>query len=1150
MNSGAQIFGGRYVVFQGEPPREGGMAIVYHCADLASAGHQVAVKTLKPTRESDHLENLICERELNVRELKHPNVVDLIEVGQQPDGTWFLVYEWLPEDLKSWIERQTDLGADDFIDDIGLPVLRALSIAHERQIIHRDLKPRNILMTDDGRPKLADFGISKVKYKIAEGGHTLADRYSKLFAPPTDDDKSEERRDVFSFGVLMLWALAYADMEVKDYSDFDAALSRINAVPEVVRLIARCISFDQNERPATALQLLTELEELQQKRQRNWATRRPIYLQLKRSALGTIAKAADIPESDVTKIVELELRDGPAIHLVSSDRAKAKHPGETQAFAYGNRWSFRLAFLPDGPVVEVIGAKRIDESESDSRRDRHFVADQWDFRCAAPVNHATAIVCANDLLKDIELFESDRAMSLEEREQQRLFDQWRRQLDAREAVEVTREGRVHYHGVEVAGQRATFSIQSNIEGFAVEQRRSVLNENGRPVAFGEVESVNGKHVEIYLDNEPRSRLHSKGILAIDTVATREVIRRERMALNAIRFCRPTLRRTDLPDLLIDPSQAGKIGVAQEIHWSNPELDESKRTAVRGALACEDFFLVHGPPGTGKTAFIAELIAQEVRRNPKARILLASQTNVALDNALERIREGDNSSALRLLRLGNPVEGKIAASVNDLTLDYQLDHWRERVRKRSERYLTAIADDEQTDLALFKTSVLLTELTRVLEQSEQVRAQIEAHEERISEGTGLTGTDSRLTDDELQIVQEDLNKLKRRRSQLDSDARRLRATKSVAKQLKGLASHQVSVVREVAERLLSEAAASDTLAKLVHVQSRWLERLGRGPEFEAALLAASQVVAGTCVGMARINGIDEVPFDLCVIDEASKATATETLIPIVRAQRWVLVGDDKQLPPFLDEALRNPKVVQDFGLDTLESYQTIFSRLAAALPPDHSIALDRQYRMVPAIGNLISECFYNGELQSHPTKPPWDLRLLQPQSVTWFSTEALKNRSEQKRGEEAPSYVNPAEVREIIRHLELLNFALQSKAKDERRVKALILAPYRLQVEQISRRVDQIRQACGSLNIEVGTVDAVQGREADVLFFSTVRSNPAGIIGFVRDIARANVALSRGRYSLTIFGDAAFFDKAGGPMQTVLTYIRTHPQDCALKVLPE
>ncbi len=1124
--------------------------MVYHCADLASPGRQVAVKTLKPMRELDHIENLICERELNVRELKHPNVVDFSEVGRQSDGRWFLVYEWLPEDLKSWIERQTDLGADDFVEQIGLPVLRALSVAHERQIIHRDLKPRNILMTDDGRPKLTDFGISKLKYKMAEGGDTLAGASSKPFAPPTDDDESEERRDVFSFGVLMLWALAHAEMEVKDYSDFDAALECIDAAPELVRLIARCINFDQHERPANAVQLLTELEDLQQKRQRNWATKRPIYLRLTKSALGAIAEAADVPEADVAKVVEHELREGPAIRLLNVESKEAKYPGEKQAFAYGTRWSLRLSFLPDSPVIEVIGARQIDESESDSRKDKHFVADEWHLRCATPVNHATAIASANDLLDEIELFESDRALELQEREQQRLFDQWRKQLDAREAVEVNREDRVRYENVNLSAQRATFTVQANVEGFAIEQRRSVLNENGRPVAFGEVEMVDGRQVDIYFDNEPRSGLPSKGILAIDSVATREVIRRERLALNAIRFCRPALRRTDLPDLLIDPSRASGVAAAQEIHWFNPQLDESKQAAVRGALASKDFFLVHGPPGTGKTAFIAELVAQEIFRNPKARILLASQTNVALDNALERIREGNKSSMLRLLRLGNAVEGKIAASVKELALDYQLDDWRERVRKRSERYLTAIADDEQTDLALFKTSVLLTELARVLKQSEQVRAQIKAQEERISQGAGSAGTGSRLTDDELQIAQEDLSTLRRRRSELDGDVRRLRDTKPVAKQLKGLASHEVSVVREVADRLLSEAAASDKLAKLVQLQSRWLERLGRGPEFEAALLAASQVVAGTCVGMARTNGIDEVPFDLCVIDEASKATATETLIPIIRAERWVLVGDDKQLPPFVDEALRDPKVVQEFGLDMLESYQTIFTRLAAALPPGHTVALDRQYRMVPAIGNLISECFYRGELRSYPTKSPWDLRLLQPSSVTWFSTEALKNRFEQNRGDEAPSYVNPAEVRQIVQYLERLNFVLQSKAKDERRVKTLILAPYRLQVEQISRRVAQIRQACGRLDIEVQTVDAVQGREADVLFFSTVRSNAAGIIGFVRDIARANVALSRGRYSLTICGDAAFFDKAGGPMQSVLTYIRTHPQDCALEVVTE
>lgn len=1121
------------------------MAIVYHCVDLRNAARQVAVKTIHPHRDVDHLEKLICDRELNVKDLKHENIVDFVDYGTQSDGSWYLVYEWLPEDLKSWIARQRDLGADDLVESIGLPVLQALSAAHERQISHRDVKPSNVMMSDVGVPKLTDFGISKVRYQI-DGHHTLVGASSKPFTPPLDDSASGERRDVFSFGVLMLWALTYGEIDVQDYSDFDTALESLDATPELVNLLGQCISFDQHERPASAVELLAALSSYQQNRQKHWVKKRTVFLHLKHSAIAAISEKAEIPDSDVPQLVETELREEPAIRLLTGTNSRQR-PGEKHAFAYGHLWSFRLAFIPGEPLVEVLGAKPISENESDSRKDSQFVADNWHFRCGAAPNHSAAADSASDLIDAVEVFDSDRAISQQQREEQRLFDQWKRQLDAREAADANREDRVRYTSVQISGQRAKFTLQEGIEGFSVEQRRCVLNENARTIAFGEVEWIEGNEVDIYLDNEPGSGLPPKGNLALDTVATKEVIRRERLALNAIRFAGPQLRRADLPALLIQPADVQPLTKVDSVSWSNDEIDESKRSAVRGALGSKDFFVVQGPPGTGKTAFIAELVAQEIRRKPGARILLASQTNVALDNALERLRK-HRDKHLRLLRLGNAAEGKISASVTDLTLDRQLDLWRASVRQRSEQYLDSVARKEGVELTTLKTIVLLNELASVLEEAATVRAEINDLETMIAVGAGIVGSGRRMTTEELQLAQEDCDALRQRRSQLDRDARRLRDTKAVARKLKGLASHEVPVVRRAADDLLHGATTDSRLSELVRLQSRWLEHLGRRPEFEAALLAASHVVAGTCVGMARTRGIQDTPFDLCILDEASKATATESLIPMVRASRWVLVGDERQLPPQLDDALRDKKVVSEFQLDLAESSRTIFSRLAAALPKENSVALTTQYRMVPAIGKLISECFYGGALSSHPLDPPWDLSLLQPSHVTWFSTESIKHRHEKQFGPSAPSYVNLAEAKAILKHLERLNFVLQSKIKDGKPVKVLVLAPYRLQVAHITKGVDGLRQSCKQLEIEVGTVDAVQGREADILLFSAVRSNLTKEIGFVRDIARANVALSRARYSLTIYGDAAFFDQTDSPLQKVLSYIRRNPQECSLETL--
>ena len=111
-------------------------------------------------------------------------------------------------------------------------------------------------MTSRGEPKLADFGISKVKYKLSEGSKTLIEFASKPFSPPADDSQSGYGRDVFGFGSVLLWTLAHKKVET--YTDFDAALDSLDADPKLIDLIGRCVSLDEQDRPRNAVQLLAE----------------------------------------------------------------------------------------------------------------------------------------------------------------------------------------------------------------------------------------------------------------------------------------------------------------------------------------------------------------------------------------------------------------------------------------------------------------------------------------------------------------------------------------------------------------------------------------------------------------------------------------------------------------------------------------------------------------------------------------------------------------------------------------------------------------------------------------------------------------------------------------------------------------------------
>jgi superfamily I DNA and/or RNA helicase len=330
-------------------------------------------------------------------------------------------------------------------------------------------------------------------------------------------------------------------------------------------------------------------------------------------------------------------------------------------------------------------------------------------------------------------------------------------------------------------------------------------------------------------------------------------------------------------------------------------------------------------------------------------------------------------------------------------------------------------------------------------------------------------------------------------------------------------------------------------RLVDIFVEWDNRFGRSSEFHGALLSCAQIVAGTCVGMA-IRGIQDVEFDLCIVDEASKASATETLVPLARSHKWVLVGDQKQLPPFLDEQLKRPHNLEPYGLTVDDLRNTLFDRLAASLPKECQTGLYVQHRMVPPIGDLISDCFYDGKLKSAPKALDTTLIKLFPKPVTWITTARELSRMEVQAKE---SCANPTEVRVICRILQKMN-SLAMAAK--RNYSVAVLTGYSQQHSDLDRSISSLLMELSALEIKVHTVDSFQGREADVAIYSVTRCNSKGTIGFLRESERLNVALSRGRSYLAIVGDHLFCSKAKGenPFKRVVDHIDSHQDGCVIK----
>ncbi|MEI2639963.1 MAG: DEAD/DEAH box helicase family protein [Microthrixaceae bacterium] len=410
---------------------------------------------------------------------------------------------------------------------------------------------------------------------------------------------------------------------------------------------------------------------------------------------------------------------------------------------------------------------------------------------------------------------------------------------------------------------------------------------------------------------------------------------------------------------------------------------------------------------------------------------------------------------------------------------------------------------------------------------------------VADGTALTSQ-------EIEEIQEEIRRISDQRKAIWADVKDLRDDRTVARHAGRRGDKTSDDLRAEADALL-RVEDRNLIAPLIDLHSSWIEQLGLGAELHEALLLSTQVVAATCIGLSSFDGADRASFDLCIVDEASKATATETLVPLVRSKKWILVGDDKQLPPFQDEALRARNIIDEFSLDEAELHRSLFSRMSDGLPRANSLQLSVQYRMVDAIGDLISRCFYNGKVNNAGISSPKWTNGLQAAPVTWFDTHLLRDHADHRRKGER-SFSNQCEVKQVVAHLKRLDFMLSRQRLDDVHISVLILAPYAAQVLALQRAISTIHFSTSGLSVEVNTVDASQGREADVLIFSATRSNESFEIGFVRDLARSNVALSRGRYLLAIFGDTPFFDGASGPLTDVIRHIRTNPGNCHIEEL--
>lgn len=1106
--------------------RVGGQAEVFQAADLHQSGRPVAVKVVPA--QSDAIYRIYFERETAaLRKLDHPNIASLLDSGTDAGaGLYYVVLDWVPETIKGWLGAHSEPpGWDDVADVIALPLASALAHSHSMSVLHRDIKPGNVLW-DGEKPLLADFALSKIKDQIA-GAHdaTVVGMTSAPWAPPDQASRGSARFDVYGLAATLLQCVT--PWELLDYPDLARALDEADVPPEVLDLLGRALEPDPAKRQADGQVLHLELQAIQTARSRKWHKQKVLSFELSGSARRSLEEASDGRAAEAVIAHRLGSATYVVPRLAEDPRGQATLTAEEFRLV-GDQVELMLIFKsPHQLFCKWAELRDFEELERWRQHQDAVTLDARDIAWTAmpPVNPQQAAMAAVELHTQLEKIVQDSGDRYSDRFKQVRLNSWSQLVDAKEQLEKRLEEPITYTRVSRAGNEFNLETITPLAAAILDQERTARavdepTSRGVPVTVVEVD---GTDFTVRATRNGAD-LPLNGVLVRDRTPSQAAIRRQKSALSSLR--EGSAARPHLRELVLDPS----LATAPEPVSFEPitaGFDDDKKVAVSKALGSQDIFLVEGPPGTGKTSFICELVSQYLAARPGDKVLLVSQMHVAIDNAVTRLYKSGVTSVVRLSSRDDSVD----AEASHLLLSNKLTAWTVEIARGARQGMAVLAEREGVSIADVSLALSAEEALASLRQKKQSE-----------EALGPMDAEDRLDNEDL--TEERATLLADYLRAADRADAAIESMRTAAAELGMTVPSflEEAQLETLVAALLGGRNTDQRFRELLRTQGDWLSSLNDPKATEPMFLPTQSVVAGTCMGFLANANIQDMQFDLCIIDEASRATAPELLVPMTRAKRWVMVGDTKQLPPMVEEVFDHKDLVESFNLDKVFLTASLFGTLLGEAPEACRTRLVTQHRMAVPIGELISTSFYDGTLIHDPVPVLVADSVTDEDRLVWFSTSRRSNRHEESRYGGSSSSSNKLEavqVAELVKRLDSEAAVGKFARIDGGRLEVLVLSGYRAQCTEIERALR--RTTLSHVAVQVKTVDAVQGREADVVLFSVTRSNLSGDLGFLSDRfqGRINVALSRAREVLWIVGDSEFANSKDGPLRRVLSHINSN-----------
>lgn len=525
--------------------------------------------------------------------------------------------------------------------------------------------------------------------------------------------------------------------------------------------------------------------------------------------------------------------------------------------------------------------------------------------------------------------------------------------------------------------------------------------------LGDVVEVGKNYIDVLLEDVPKWALKNVRIdLYINDITFKRMIK----ALDTFE------KDNELSNIIIGIKKPEYKNEDLSVKFFNNNLNKYQKEAVKNALKSKDIFLIHGPPGTGKTTTISEIILQECKR--KNKVIATADSNIAVDNILLNLSRYEK---FNIVRIGHPT----------------------RISKELLKFSLYNKIAEHKDYNKIKS--LKEEIEKLVEERDKFEKPTPKWRRGLSDKEIITF--SRLN----------------------------RSVRGVP----------IEIIKKMAEWIKINE-------KIKHLKQS-LENIEK--EITKDILTKSDIIV-TTNSMAGIDALEDFKFDVCVMDECSQSMEPSSLIPIVKSRKVIMAGDHKQLPPTV---LSEEK----------ELKKTLFERMIK-LYPEFSSILQIQYRMNEKIMKFPNEMFYNNKIKSHESVRNHNIMDLikgvdkEDADIINEDPIIFINVCGKERMDNLKSYYNEEEARKVVEVVSRLK---------KYNIPVSVITPYDAQVRYISKMLND--------EIEVKSVDGFQGRENEAIVISFVRTEK---FGFLNDLRRLNVAITRGKRKLIVIGCEKLLNK--------------------------